>query len=126
MVSRQSQALANRHQVVLPAKPSSTASAHRSASNPKMGNQAAQRLLRAGVIQAKLTVNQPGDGFEQEADRVAETVMRMPDAAFTVLRAPSEPPLVQRLCAECDEELHRKPGPGVETVREDFKHPTSR
>jgi hypothetical protein len=29
-------------------------------------------------IQASLTVRKPGDAFEQEADRVAETVMRMP------------------------------------------------
>lgn len=32
-----------------------------------------------GPLQAKLTVNQPGDQYEQEADRVAEQVMRMPD-----------------------------------------------
>lgn len=30
-------------------------------------------------IQAKLTINQPGDVYEQEADRVAEQVMRMPE-----------------------------------------------
>src|SRR2546423_758423 len=29
-------------------------------------------------LQAKLTINQPGDVYEQEADRVAEQVMRMP------------------------------------------------
>ncbi len=33
--------------------------------------------LPAG-LQAKLTINQPGDVYEQEADRVAEEVMRMP------------------------------------------------
>src|SRR5271165_7379674 len=32
-----------------------------------------------GPIQMKLTVNQPGDIFEQEADRVADAVMRMPE-----------------------------------------------
>ena len=32
----------------------------------------------AGVIQAKLAINKPGDEYEQEADRVAEQVMRMP------------------------------------------------
>jgi hypothetical protein len=31
-------------------------------------------------IRAKLQVNIPGDAFEQEADRVAEQVMRMPDS----------------------------------------------
>ena len=32
-------------------------------------------------IQAKLKVSQPGDQYEQDADRVAEQVMRMPDEA---------------------------------------------
>jgi hypothetical protein len=41
-----------------------------------VSNQAMQQML-----QAKLTVNAPGDEFEQEADRVADTVMRMPDSA---------------------------------------------
>jgi hypothetical protein len=31
----------------------------------------------AGAIQTKLEINQPGDDYEQEADRVAERVMRM-------------------------------------------------
>jgi hypothetical protein len=48
-----------------------------------MGNQAAQRLLRDGVIQAKLTVNQPGDRFEQEADRVADQVMKMSEPGIS-------------------------------------------
>lgn len=37
-------------------------------------------------LQAKLTVNQPGDQYEQEADRVAEQVMRMPDRAVRLQR----------------------------------------
>src|SRR2546423_530131 len=41
-----------------------------------IGNRAVGRL-----IQAKLKVNQPGDQFEQEADCVAEQVMRTPDSA---------------------------------------------
>jgi hypothetical protein len=32
------------------------------------------------IIQPKLTVNEPGDPYEQEADRVAEAVMMMPAA----------------------------------------------
>jgi len=39
------------------------------------------------AIQTKLTINTPGDEYEQEADRVAEQVMRMPE------------PQVQRKCA---------------------------
>ena len=41
------------------------------------GNRYVQRVV-AG-IQAKLVVGQPGDKYEQEADRVADAVMRMPE-----------------------------------------------
>src|SRR5213594_3664333 len=54
-----------------------------------LGNQAVQQLLRSRMLQAKLSISQPGDPFEQEADRVAEKVMRMPA------------PAVQRACASC-------------------------
>lgn len=40
-------------------------------------------------VQAKLAISQPGDPYEQEADRVADQVMRMPE------------PTVQRKCAAC-------------------------
>jgi hypothetical protein len=43
-----------------------------------VGNQAVQRLLNSGYIQAKLQVSSPGDQYEQEADRVARQVMRAP------------------------------------------------
>jgi hypothetical protein len=48
-----------------------------------LGNRAVGLLLSGLVssppmIQAKLTVNAPGDEYEREADRVAEQVMRMP------------------------------------------------
>jgi hypothetical protein len=36
-------------------------------------------LLLASTIQAKLTVNLPGDRCEREADQVADLVMRMPE-----------------------------------------------
>ncbi len=39
---------------------------------------ASESALPSG-LQAKLTINQPGDVYEQEADRVAEQVMRMAD-----------------------------------------------
>ena len=53
-----------------------------------IGNQAVQRLLKGtgfrgqGIglgIQPKLTISHPNDVYEQEADRVAEQVMRMPE-----------------------------------------------
>ncbi len=52
------------------------------------GNRASGQLL-----QAKLRVSQPDDLFEQEADRVADHVMRMPDPAR------SAPPTVGRRAA---------------------------
>src|SRR6185295_13103715 len=57
--------------------------------------------MRPGGVQAKLTVSQPDDPFEQEADRVADRVMRMEAPSVTV----------QRKCAGCEEEeeqLQRK------------------
>jgi hypothetical protein len=48
-------------------------------SQPLMGNHTALRQLGSGRLQAKLTISQPGDMYEQEADRVAEQVMNMRD-----------------------------------------------
>jgi hypothetical protein len=54
-------------------------------------------------LQAKLAINQPGDASEQEADRVADAVMRMPatetaPASGSSHGAPA-PAAVQRACA---------------------------
>ena len=43
------------------------------------GNQAVQGLFASGTLQAKLKISQPNDIYEQEADRVADQVMRMPE-----------------------------------------------
>lgn len=85
------------------------------------GNQAVQRLLRAHVIQTRLTVNQPGDEYEREADAAADQVMRMP-APTTLQRqrtAWREEETLCRRCTECDEgeKLHRQElGPGPDSV----------
>jgi hypothetical protein len=55
-----------------------------------LGNRAVELLLNGlvsspPVIQAKLTVNAPGDEYEREADRMAEQVMRMPAVPRAVL-----------------------------------------
>ena len=47
-----------------------------------IGNQAVQRLFMAATIQPKLRIGQPNDIYEQEADRVADEVLRMPDPAI--------------------------------------------
>jgi ribosomal protein L12E/L44/L45/RPP1/RPP2 len=57
-----------------------------------IGNQAVGRLL----LQRKLVVNQPGDVYEREADRVADAVMRAPPA---VSRAMPAPRALQRACS---------------------------
>jgi hypothetical protein len=62
------------------------------------GNQYVQRVV-AG-IQAKLTVGQPGDKYEQEADRVADAVMRMPEPEVQRQVEPEE---------EEEEEIQAKP-----------------
>jgi hypothetical protein len=41
------------------------------------GNRSVLQLLRSGVLQPKLTVSQPGDHYEQEADRVADQIVQM-------------------------------------------------
>ena len=41
-----------------------------------IGNQAVQRLIKSGALQAKLKIGQPGDRYELEADRVADAVMQ--------------------------------------------------
>jgi hypothetical protein len=41
------------------------------------GNRYVQRLLNSKFVQAKLTVSQPDDEYEREADRVAQQVMSM-------------------------------------------------
>jgi len=56
-------------------------------------------------IQPKLTINQPGDIYEQEADAMADKVMRMPDQektghSFFRPRISS----LQRKCTHCEEE----------------------
>ncbi len=42
-----------------------------------IGNQGVERLIRSGVLQAKLRIGQPRDKYEQEADRVADQVTQM-------------------------------------------------
>ena len=59
------------------------------------GNRYVQRVVTG--IQAKLKVGQPGDKYEQEADRVAEQVMLMPE------------PKVQRQANEEKEKLSIQP-----------------
>ncbi|MEO8862523.1 MAG: DUF4157 domain-containing protein [Ginsengibacter sp.] len=66
---------------------------------------------RNPFFQPKLTVNEPGDEYEQEADRVADHIMRMPidDQPFFKPMSPTISRL-QRKCKDCEDEekLQRK------------------
>ncbi len=44
------------------------------------GNLAVQRLFNSRLIQPKLSISHPNDPYEQEADNIADRVMRMPEA----------------------------------------------
>ena len=90
-----------------------------------VGNRAVQRMLASSrpVIQAKLTVNAPGDVYEQEADNVARQVVAslsqpVGPAADAVQRDDLDDdelvrkPLLQRdPTPEDEDKLHLKPSP---------------
>ncbi|HKZ67925.1 MAG TPA: DUF4157 domain-containing protein, partial [Chitinophagaceae bacterium] len=58
------------------------------------------------IIQPKLEINQPGDKYEQEADAMADKVMRMPGPETNTVS--SLPNFIQRKCAHCQEEEEKK------------------
>lgn len=61
-----------------------------------------------GAIQTKLAINKPGDEYEQEADRISEHVMRMPELQLQIQRACA----CGGACPKCQTEQ-----PGQEDVR---------
>ena len=63
-------------------------------------------------MQAKLVVGPVNDPYEQEADRVADHVMRMPDDEVATTSENEPGPVIQRPCADCEEDeekLQRQP-----------------
>ena len=84
-----------------------------------------------GFMQAKLKVGAVNDPLEQEADRVADQVMRMPGPEIAPASAPLQ---ISRKCAACEadeEKLHRKeaataqavPGEAPASVHEVLRSP---
>lgn len=84
-----------------------------------VGNQVVSRLMKSRALQGKLRIGQPGDVYEQEADRVVDAVMRMPEPGVQRQVEPEEEeekvlqtkplvdqitPLVQRQVEEEEEE----------------------
>ena len=77
-----------------------------------VGNRATASLLRAAIVQPKLTISQPDDEYEREADRVADHVMRMAEGHEAPALRIRRLGVVQRKCAcegnkdepcECDQ-----------------------
>jgi hypothetical protein len=78
------------------------------------GNGYVQRLMKSIAVQPKLTINAPNDIYEQEADKVADTVSRTVNSQTQ--RQPEEEeeelqakPILQRQPEEEEEELQAKP-----------------
>ncbi|MBO2011554.1 DUF4157 domain-containing protein [Hymenobacter negativus] len=65
----------------------------------------------APPVQMKLTVNKPGDKFEQEADRMADKVMRMPAPAASEEKLQRQP----------DDKLQKAPAPEEKVQRAELK-----
>ncbi|MCX9012824.1 MAG: DUF4157 domain-containing protein [Candidatus Methanoperedens sp.] len=75
-----------------------------------VGNQSVQKLIISGAMQAKLRTNQPGDMYEQEADRVAEQVMRMPQVSGSNIASGNlQSDIIQRKCPGCTGKPHSQP-----------------
>jgi len=73
-----------------------------------IGNQAVQSLIKSGTLQTKLKISEPGDKYEQEADRTADAVMQMPEPE-TINNGGYEHS-IHPACLECGKhELHRQP-----------------
>ncbi len=76
-----------------------TAAVQKSLATKQISTTSQQHTSKGLAIQAKLTIGQPNDKYEQEADRIADRVMRMPDRAA-----------IQRKCTDCEEEkIQQKP-----------------
>ena len=79
----------------------------------RAANLAVQQQFRAGVIQAKLAISQPGDPDEQEADRVADQVMSSAPVG-TIHRKCEACAGGGTTCPKCEEDkkLQRRENPG--------------
>jgi hypothetical protein len=76
----------------------------------RIATSAPRRLPAGERIQAKLLVNRAGDAHEQEADRVADRVMGMPEPSSGSALAVSSRRSgvdIQRACPSCEDEVQR-------------------
>jgi hypothetical protein len=76
----------------------------KAASNQVFGNNGVSLFApgNRSSVQAKLTINEPNDIYEQEADKVANEVMLMQSPAIQT--KPLQISSIQRMCSHCEEE----------------------
>src|SRR3954470_6968678 len=114
-----------------PAKSNSTSSPTLARLSPlvqRLGEGNLRALLLARVLQPKLAVSDPQDPLELEADRVADQVMRTPDASLPASRHSA--PQIQRVRNDCEEKLRRSEEsattvPAVDAATESSIHSSS-
>jgi Domain of unknown function (DUF4157) len=85
----------------------------------RLGNRAVGALLRGAAqvrptIQAKLMVGPPGDMYEQEADRVAALVMRMPLPSKQEVKPTDRPRIMTKLASQSNDSSGFDPGQAFE------------
>jgi len=87
-----------------------------------IGNQALQRLMHSNIkfdfaklpTQSKLKISQPGDTYEQEADTVAQQVMRISESNHIGLEEANKEERISCKCLSCE---MKKGGGGGEKVK---------
>lgn len=60
-----------------------------------LGNQAVRRMVSSGFLQTKLSMGNPNDAFENEADKMAGAIMAMPEPAVQRQPEAEEEELIQ-------------------------------
>lgn len=104
--------------------------------NPISGGQCAEyrkKQVNEKFLQTKLAISKPGDEYEQEANRMANEVMRMPENKVAKSSRDTESPLVQRRAtgvgtgvAEASPIVHdvlQSPGQPLDAVTRSFFEP---
>ncbi|MHB9833310.1 eCIS core domain-containing protein [Paraburkholderia terrae] len=94
--------------------PSEFANKGTSLNSPSIDATRVERTPRHESVQPTLTISQPGDLHEREAERVAEAVMRTSKPAsglprVSAISSTSSAPPLQRFCAECEDEITKLP-----------------
>src|SRR5215470_14943455 len=91
---------------------------HRSRPRAAISNQALLRLALLPIVQTKLRIGAVNDPLEVAADRVADEVMRMPDAAVGISRSAPDQGTARHLCTETDGEPQHKSDTSAGSVGE--------